>query len=194
MKKGVQVPLLLALAGLMTVGIGIGCWLLFPCIVGLSGDWAPPCPPPPEGFSKADLVGTWEAGVPDQRDTLVIREDGTYKQSIHIEFTSLPPLDYESDWQPWWLEERENGIPYLHLEGMRLCAFNPGLSCDQAGGDGHDFCRNEQIRMENEGILLVMGVPKPRINLYGGTDAPRGISLIFPAGSENSWAYDLKEP
>ena len=194
MKKVFGAMILLTLGGLMVVGVWLACSLVFPLLVVRDATSGLPCTPPPKGFSEADLVGTWQAGTPDQSDTLFIRGDGTYKQVIHIDFTSLPSVDYESGWQPWWLEGRESGIPYLHLEGMRLCGFNPALSCDQAGGGGHDFCRNARVRMDNEGILLVLGVREPLIRLFGGTEAPRGISLVLPAGSENSWDYALEQP
>jgi hypothetical protein len=117
-----------------------------------------------------------------------------YRQIIHIEFDELPPVDYQSDWLPWRLEDRPNGIPYLHLEGMRLCAFNPAIPCSRPGGDGHDFCLNSGVAMEGEGILIVLGSPTPLIRFPGGKYAPRGIKLLLPAGSENSWVYDLEEP
>lgn len=147
------------------------------------------CTPPPEGFSEADLIGTWVGSRLDDFDTLVIRGDGTYKQIIHIEHIDIPDVDYESDWQLWRLEFAENGIPYLHLEGMRLCAINPDLGCDQSGGGGYDFCQNKSLLMADEGILLVLGVPKDSTQ-----PPPRGINLWFPLGSENTWTYSLQEP
>ncbi len=137
---------------------------------------------PPAGFSEADLVGTWVATRLGDSDTLVIREDGTYKQIIHVEYTDYtdePDVDYESDWQPWWLEYHESGIPYLHLKGMRFCAINPSFSCDQPTGymGWHDFCEDKTIAMDNEGILIVLGE-----------------TLDFPMGSENSWFYSLQKP
>jgi hypothetical protein len=193
-KKPLAIILLAGLFCLFVVGVCNACITLIPIYLALKPDSDRHCTPPPHTFSEADLIGTWEAGVPTQRDILEIREDGTYRQEIHIEFTTLPTVDYESAWQQWWFEERENGIPYLHLEGFRLCAFNPGISCEQIGGGGHDFCRNAQVVMHNEGILLVLGAPKPLIRFPGETYAPRGFYLAFPAGSENSWSYDLKEP
>ena len=183
--------LVVALAALSILGAWIACTAVLPILLALEPRSGLPCTSPPRTFSQADLIGTWEAGVPRQRDTLIIREDGTYKQLVHIEYTNLPSVDFESDWQAWWLEERESGIPYLHLQGMRQCGLNPEISCDQIGGGGHDFCRNAQVPMDNEGILLVLGVPRPLIHFFG-TDAPRGITVVFPAGSETSWDYSLK--
>lgn len=134
---------------------------------------------PPPDFSEADLVGTWWAGYassPKRSDTLSIREDGTYKQIIHLD---VPDVDYESDWQPWWLEYHESGIPYLHLKGMRFCAINPSFNCDEPTGHTvwYDFCEDKSIAIDNEGILIVLGK-----------------TLDFPMGSENSWFYTKQEP
>ena len=198
MRKALRGLLTILIVGIVAVATLLACTRLAEVpgsLVGLLTNRAATsglaCEPPPQGFLERDLVGTWEAGVPAQRDTLTIREDGKYKQLIHLD---VPLTDYESDWQRWWLEERESGVPYLHLQGMRLCAFNPDISCDQVGGAGHDFCRNAQVPMINEGILLVLGVPEPFIQWPGSTEALRGISLVFPAGSETSWYYSLREP
>jgi hypothetical protein len=191
-KRALFTLLVAILAAFSVLGAWLVCTTILPIFLAIEPRSGLPCTPPPRTFSQADLIGTWEAGVPRQRDTLIIREDGTYKQLVHIEYTNLPPVDFESDWQAWWLEERENRIPYLHLQGMRRCGFNPEISCNRVGGDGHDFCRNARVSMDNEGILLVLGVPKPLIRLFG-TDAPRGITVVFPAGSENSWDYSLKD-
>ena len=84
----------------------------------------------PKGFSQADLVGTWVAGsygYPKSSDTLIIRSDGRYKQIIHLEFGSV---EYESDWQAWSFEYRDNGTGYLHLDDYRTCAANTEESCE----------------------------------------------------------------
>jgi len=145
------------------------------------------CSPPPPSFTSSDLAGVWHAGRTDQSDMLTIRSDGTYRQTVHIEFASTPTVDYQSPWQHWWLESRENEIPYLHLEGFRLCGFNPGVGCDSPFVGGHDFCRNKSIADANEGILLVLGAPDE------GKRNPR-VDLWLPAGSENTWVYTLQMP
>jgi len=194
MKKWFMIVLVIGSAVVTTVAIWALGSLILPVLFVRAANAGLPCEGPPEGFSQTDLVGTWEAGVPEQRDTLILREDGKYRQLVHVQLATRPPVDYESDWQEWWLENQDNGIPYLHLEGMRLCGFNPELSCGQAGGGGHDFCRNTSLKMSGEGILLVLGVPRPIVSWPGSTFAARGISLMLPAGSENSWGYTLKDP
>ncbi|MBM4424945.1 MAG: hypothetical protein FJ030_16440 [Chloroflexi bacterium] len=159
------------------------------------------CVLPPEGFSKSDLIGTWVARRLDDIDNLIIREDGTYKQIIHVEFAEKPDVDYESDWQPWRIEFAESGIPYLHLEGMRLCASNPDIDCEQKGGGErdwnaynenfyYDFCQSKSILMSGEGILMVLGVSER------WQQPPRGIelNLLVNCTDCGGWVYELQEP
>jgi hypothetical protein len=154
------------------------------------------CPPPKEGFTEADVIGTWVAThLNFSRDTLIIREDGKYKQIIHLE---IPLTDYESDWLPWSIEHDENGLPYLHMEEMRLCAYAPDLiSCDQIGGSGedeslfnggywYDFCKDEMVLMQDEGVLIVVGVPEQF------AQPPKGIRLRLLMYTESSWVYELQ--
>jgi len=129
---------------------------------------------PPETFQEADLVGIWIAKYGgDSTDTLVIREDGTYRQIFD---DPIPGYHYESDWQRWWLEPRESGIPHLHMERMRKC---DGISerCRREGGGGDDilwfdFCEHRVIAMRGGIILLVVGVPSNYLD-----QPPRGILL-----------------
>lgn len=152
------------------------------------------CKPPPHDFKEADLFGTWWAGFvspPRRDDTLIIREDGTYKQIIHLEAYEV---NYESDWLPWWIEYFDDGIPYLHLEGLRLCAHAPDLrGCDQSGGgkkdwyafnegEWFDYCREKWMLQENEGILLVLSA----VNGDGLELAGLGATPL------DTWIYQLQ--
>lgn len=131
------------------------------------------CNPPPPGFSESDLIGTWVGERSDNIDTLVIRDDRRYKQIMHI---SHPAFDFESDWLPWRLEYGGSGIPYLHLEGMHLCAYWTEMDCQEAGGGDliwYDFCKEEWIKMPNEGVLIVLGSPK------GFKPPPRAMHLVL---------------
>ncbi len=136
------------------------------------------CILPPKEFSEMDLVGTWYSGMPDWSDTLIIQKDGTYKQILHLEYREKPTLDYESDWQPWRLEYRADGLPYLHLTGMRVCAYVGGNITDCSvvgGGKGkwYDPCKEEWVQMPGEGVLIAMGW----LRLNSQTPEPRGVSL-----------------
>jgi len=147
------------------------------------------CPRPPKDFTENDLIGTWYFGGPKRNDTLIIRNDGTYKQIIHIEPYLGSAADYESDWQSWWMENPENGIPYLHLEGMRMCAHTSYGDCGFIE-DGErawwDFCEDETRYLPpGEGVLMVLGVPK-RFK-----QPPRGIELSIFGIDEFPGAYVL---
>jgi len=164
-----------------------GCWLFEETEIK--------CRPPRQDFTEADLVGTWWAGYvssPKRDDFLIIREDGLYKQIIHLEAYSI---DYESDWLPWWIEYFDDGIPYLHLEGLRLCAHAPDLrDCDQIGGgekdwnapyqnEWYDSCRDERLLQVDEGIVRVLGA-----TYDGWTDD--GIELAaLTVNPLDSWIY-----
>lgn len=147
------------------------------------------CIPPPETFTEKDLVGTWRYGLDDSNDTLFIREDGTYKQIIHKESQSF---DYESEWLPWWVEYTDIGIPYLHLEGMRLCVVWGELDCETVGGgEGKwiDYCHDRSVELENEGVLMVRGV-LPRFD-----QPPRGFHLVpFGKSYDGVRHFFLVEP
>jgi len=148
----------------------------------------------PEGFTETDLVGTWKASyktTPMSSDVLIFRDDGYYKQTIHLE---IPTLEYEGDWLPWRIEYSETGIPYLFLEGYRLYAYRPNFIDGETvgGGDGYwfDFCQRAEIKMPpGLGVLIVAGVPA-RFK-----QPPRGIEISFPSRSiENSpWTYTIQE-
>jgi hypothetical protein len=143
---------------------------------------------PPVEFSEADLIGTWVSELPGQKDTLILREDDRYKQILEIDH---PPFDYESEWLPWWVEYKESGIPYLHLEGMRLCVYFSGIDCEQVGGGEHnwnDFCQDEWVQTPGEGVLMVLGVPEQFIQ------PPRGMELVaLGKHLEGVTYYQLRE-
>jgi len=160
------------------------------------------CRPPKKDFTEADLVGIWWAGFvnsPKVDDYLEIRADGTYKQTIYVKHSDIPSVYYESDWLPWRLEYFDDGIPYLHLEGLRLCAHIRNMSCDQAGGgekdksafnenEWYDSCRDAWLLQRNEGILRVLGA-----TYDGWTDD--GIELgALTLDPLDSWVYRLRRP
>ncbi len=134
------------------------------------------CTPPPEDFVEEDLIGTWRTGIPESNDTIIFREDGTYKQIIHT-ITRDGVFDYESEWQLWRIEYTEIGIPYIYLEGMRMCVIWGEMSCEiVGGGEGtwYDACRDldHTTMPPGEGVLMVVGTPKRFI-----IRPPRGLKL-----------------
>jgi hypothetical protein len=148
------------------------------------------CAPPPESFTEADLIGTWVAGWSEMNDTLIIQDNGLYKQIIYDKAANY---SYESEWQRWWVEFGESGTPYLYLEGMHICVATFGIDCKQIGGGDqgfYDFCEERMIHMPDKGVLAVIGVP------HGHNPLPRGFRLsgfvIDP--DVGGWSYILKEP
>jgi len=126
-------------------------------------------------------------------DTLNIREDGTYRQVIHVKLAEGPPISFEGDWQPWRLEYSEDSIPYLHLTGMRFCGMNPDVACDKPDGDGYDFCEDTYLPMKGEGILIVLGNPETK-EIPPSALRQEYINLFYPLGSESSWVYSYQKP
>jgi hypothetical protein len=162
------------------------------------------CPLPPKGFSESDLVGTWHAIDSLKDSILIIREDGRYKQTMYVKRTGF---EYESDWQPWRITYSDKGLPYLHLEGLLMCAYWYGMECTQKVvptvgvgdtrdpfGDAaywYDGCQKKWVDTPGEGVFKVFGVP-PRFD-----QPPRGIHLVpFTKSTDTStgpW-YELREP
>lgn len=144
---------------------------------------------PPEDFSTDDLVGTWKAGGETRNDTLIIKEDGHYKQILHVE---LDGFDHESDWYSWWIDYSDDSIPYLHLENMRMCVYFSAMDCEQVGSGvtrWYDFCQDEWIQTPGEGVLMVLGVSEIFIQ------PPGGIELVaFHGYTEGTTVYQLQEP
>ena len=148
------------------------------------------CGPPITNFDIKDLFGEWKTGISSDNDTLILKEDGTYKQIIHVE-SSSSNFDYESSWLPWSMSISDQGIPYLHLDGMRLCVYWEGMDC-QITGEGksywYDFCKKEWLQTPGEGVLLVLGPPK------GIKLPPPGISLFaLGKSTDGVTVYELQK-
>lgn len=161
------------------------------------GETAGGCTILPEGFSQEDLAGTWVAGSPSypkSSDTLIIRSDGTYKQIIWLESQS-DEVEYESDWQAWSFEYRENGTGYLYLDDYRGCAANTGRSCDWVN-DGKipwaDVCERQWMDpgpRAGQIILVVRGIPG-----RSGKNTSHPFFLTLFNGFESSpWSYAYQE-
>lgn len=142
------------------------------------------CPTPPKVLDKEDLVGTWIADYANgNTDKVILKEDGTYKQ---IFSSTVSTLSFESNWQKWWIEERDSGYLYLHLEGMKrcddlesICKYpNGGLNPDY--DRALDYCENTSIAMKNEVILIVTGTQY---------NVPKGIVLRHARLSGSDWSY-----
>ena len=160
------------------------------------------CTGPPKGFSGSDLVGTWDAMDSLRDSTLIIRADGRYKQTMYVKRIGFR---YESDWRPWRMTYSEKGLPYLHLEGLLMCAYwwqidcstgktgiEPGGPARDIYGDAsywYDVCQKRWVETPGEGVFLVFGG-------YKYKQDPREIVLVPFTKSEgpNGPAYYLWEP
>lgn len=149
----------------------------------------------PEKFSESDLVGTWVSrkSVSKTSDTLIIREDGAYKQIITLEYQSI---EYESDWQAWWFEYRDNGTGYLHLDDYRVCAVNTSYSCEWVN-DGKrpyaDVCEGQWIDPDppaGEIILVVRGIPGSSVE----NRSHPFVLTLFQGFESSPWSYGFSEP
>jgi len=139
------------------------------------------CPPLPKDFTEPDLVGTWVGKYFESTDKLIIREDETYKQI----YSSAPPINFESDWQKWYIEYDPDGYIRLHLVGMRRC---DGLDdeCNNPGGG-----LPPQTLVINPCTKTSMTYPNGEIIIFvtgSLSDVPRGImfqqaSLLVQIGS-----------
>ncbi|MBN1303337.1 MAG: hypothetical protein JXA13_02805 [Anaerolineales bacterium] len=152
------------------------------------------CPALPSTFKESDLIGSWVANYHlDDKDLLIFKEDGTYKQ-IYSDPNPSPneSIHYESDWQKWWLEYRDSGYIRLHLKGMRRCDGIELFCQREVGGIDPelvwaiDYCEDEIVEMPDEVVLIVTG-SKEKV--------PRGIILRQTrlAGSEWTWSFRLQD-
>lgn len=143
----------------------------------------PACPAPPTNFSESDLVGTWIGKYFGNVEKLIIRSDGTYKQ-IYSDGT----LNFESDWQKWYMEYDPNGHVRLHLAGMRRCDGLDSVCNDPGGGlpvgeAALNPCEPGSLSFDDEVILFVIGP---------ASDVPRGILLLQAKVGGSEWNYTFR--
>ncbi|NMC34696.1 MAG: hypothetical protein GYA36_19915 [Veillonellaceae bacterium] len=140
---------------------------------------------PPSNFIESALIGTWKYEVEGVSDTLIFRDDGNYKQIINI---GMPKVYYESEWQPWNVEYNTSNVPFIHLDGMRLCVYWEGIDCQQIGGGDiqwFNYCDEEWVKIPNEGILIALH----------SNHSSRGIELVaLQKRSEGVTVYSFVDP
>lgn len=154
------------------------------------------CPLVPKWFSsKDDIIGTWVANdhTRGTTDTLVFREDGTYKQTIDFKGTAW--VDFENDWNSWRLEFGSKGIPYVYMEEYRICGASSHYDCNWVndGSTAWSDCCDDRPAKPNlgEGVLTVLGPP----SYLTPTTSMSDVSLTLFRGCESSaWSYRFQEP
>jgi hypothetical protein len=163
------------------------------------------CSPPSQGFSEADLVGTWSAIGSQGDNSFMIRRDGQYKQIMNVKRNGVK---YESDWRPWRVTYSEQGLPYLHLEGFLMCAywdqidcntgqtgiepFTPGNTQDPYGTADfwQDICQEKWVSTPGEAVFIVARSPAPFVTSHGIMLAPFTRNPDEPSGP----VFRLQEP
>ena len=159
----------------------------------------PRCNPLPEEFSQADLIGIWSATRNSGQsviDTLIIRDDGMYKQIIQIEKTDDILVHVEADWEPWRFDTNDEGIGYLHLAGMHVCERLGEDACewhDETGSFRSDYCMGSLLEPAlGEHILIVAGFPIYDENV-ATPDRAKQFDLSLSMGFESSpWSYSYE--
>jgi len=142
-----------------------------------------PCPPLPENFKEADLVGSWVANYFENTDRLDINANGTYKQVY-----SSSTLSFENNVEDWYIEYTPEEYALLHLRGMRRCDDIASI-CNTSGGGlptnvvAINPCTSEYLTYSNEVILFVTGYSK---------DLPRGIVLRHAKLAGSDWTFGFK--
>jgi hypothetical protein len=158
----------------------------------------------PEGFSESDLIGTWRGTIKAPRDsTIIVAEDGRYRQSINIEKTGFK---YDGDWKPWRVTYSDEGLPYVHFKDFVMCAYWRDVDCktgkssitpivvddtkDPFSGEyyWYDDCQKEWVETTGEAVFIVI-----RTTDY----YPRGINLVTLSKSSDAFtapSYSLREP
>lgn len=164
------------------------------------------CPLPPKGFTEFDVIGAWGGDINTAWDsTIIVRGDGLYKQMIDIKSTGFK---YEGDWKPWRVTYSDKGLPYLHLEGLMMCAYWWAIDCrtgktgitpvtlgdtnDPFAGEyyWYDGCQKKWVDTAGEGVFMVFGIPR------ASAMPPRGIVLVpFTKSSDSPTgpAYYLRQ-
>jgi len=127
---------------------------------------------PPSTLLESDLTGTWNTdyGLYGGDDTLILREDGKFKQ---IYKNQREEYVYETTWNEWWLERFPDGRVRVHLkearyylDGIPLAEIHesePWTYCDPFAGD-KDW-RDWSVDMVRQIMLNVRSLPSGELVL-----------------------------
>lgn len=136
------------------------------------------CQPVPEGLEESDLVGIWVTYISPGKTTLILYEDGTYRQLYENPITGD---SYESSGKDrWWVQKLESGIWRVHLAGMKMCDHGLYSDCERYGDENRrglwfDICHEEGVNTRDNFVLLVIGSDPESI--LG--EVPKGIRLKY---------------
>ena len=148
------------------------------------------CLPPPENFSEQDIIGSWTSFNSSYTDTITFREDGKYKQIVHIE---TPNIDFEGEWNDWWIEFSDAGRPRIYLKEWHSCGLSiyndPDCSKTGLESNWHDFCDDEWVDIANTGMAILMAT-----SLRGKPIDSKGIVIMLFAGYDSNYGYRFIDP
>jgi hypothetical protein len=132
---------------------------------------------PPGTLKESDLVGTWQAEYAGGKaiDTITLKADGTYQQ-VYIEWDGY---FYGSPWNNWYLEYRDSGWIYVHLEGMRYYVDSTWFA--ETGGrwptTTPGVVGEPKLFYDPGEERLIEMLDKVILRVAGFDSAPRGIVL-----------------
>jgi len=147
---------------------------------------------PPATLQELDLVGTWEADYGSWLgiDTLILREDGTFKQIYENRGESYT---FETPWNKWRLERFPDGRIWVHLKGARY--FLGGIPVAEIREKNGSFCdpfhpqRFDRLRsgesivhLAGEVVVNVRVLPSGELvlaHLWPSCDSPLGDKEVF---------------
>lgn len=139
---------------------------------------------PSSTFNEFELIGVWNSlGGVYTRDTLTIKSNHTFTYSFFEKTSSL----FATDEGKWWIEKKESGCTYIHLEGMRYFHLTPENA--ESGNrlpDGSlfkfwDGCEKRFIEMPDK-VVLIVGAQEKFVRglfLEFPTYAPEGLDIIM---------------
>jgi hypothetical protein len=142
---------------------------------------------PPDGFSRTDLVGTWqENGVANSDETIIVSADNKFRQIF-----SSPDISYHEEVEGSWdLKNDGNGCVYVLFYGMRYFYQEPELIANgnrwttgmRKGKQEKywDECSESLVEMPDMVIMFVSQHPDyPRKIILRDMSTQRDVEDIF---------------
>lgn len=141
---------------------------------------------PPVTLQQADLEGIWEIrdGCYVGNDRLVLRSDGTFRQSYA---NKCEDYAYETPWNEWWIERFTDGRVRMHLQGARY--FISGIPLAEAGiplsaYDPFDPRQRSSwsVEMSGELVLNIRRLPSGEIvlaHMWPSSESPLGDAETY---------------
>jgi len=188
-KRATRIGLWFGVVLLLLVIIPLGCCQV---IITLSASEISKSQNPPATLQELDLASTWKADYGSRLgiDTLILREDGTFKQ---IYENRRENYTFETPWNKWWLERFPDGRIWVHLKGARYYLGGipvaeiyekNGSVCDPFHPQRFDRLRSGEsiVDLAREVVLNVRVLPSGELvlaHLWPSCDSPLGDKEVF---------------